>query len=151
MVNPEASIRYSNVISRRYVVHYKKMGEAIDDFISDLEKIKVNFVGALFYSLNNVPRDEILNIDLFMPVLEDNPDIMDDMYFYSYYSVERMISINIFKNFENDAQAAYAVLFEYMEENNLKQVTPIFHVFLGDSNNRFVSIRIGVIDEKSLK
>ena len=144
MINPNDHIRYRNVVSRKYRFHYQDMEEVISDFLHDIDKIKATVKGPLFYSLNNVPKDEIVHVELFMPVEEDYLSIMDDMYFHSYYSIEDMVSLTIFSNFERDTEVAYAELMNYIEEKGLRQTTPIFHVIAGDTTMQYTFIKMGV-------
>ncbi|MDX8360754.1 DUF5085 family protein [Cytobacillus sp. IB215316] len=147
MINHNDSIRCTNVISRKYRFHYKEMEAALSDFTNDVVKLNATIKGPLFYSLNNIPKDEIMNVEFFMPVKEDKVDIYDDMLFQSYFNIENTISICIHNEFETNTEVGYKILFDYMEQKHLRQVTPIFHVMSGDQTMQYVFIKIGVTQE----
>lgn len=144
MVNPNDSIRYTNVISRKYSFHYDDMELGMKDFINDIMKHNVSLKGPLFYSINNIPMDKIINVEFFMPIKEDKVTLMEDMSFHSYFSIENMISYSLYSNFETDTELVYRILIDYMKENKLNQVTPIFHVISGDRTLQYAFIKIGV-------
>lgn len=147
MINPNDSIKVKNVLSRKYVFHYEEMDQHIEDFINDVFKQTQNIKGPLFYTMNNVPKDEITHVEFFMPVEDDSVSLLDDMHFQSYYNIENMVSICVQNNFEMNTEIAYGMLFQYMEENYLKQVTPIFHVLSGDETLQYMFIKIGVVQD----
>jgi len=138
------SIRYTNVISKGYYFHYKDMNQIMEQFASEIVEVNATVKGPLFYSINNVPMDEMIYAELFMPVYEDKVELKEDMYYHSYYNIENMITIGIHEQFETTTEVAYATLMHYMETNQLKQITPIFHIMSGDTSMQYVFIKIGV-------
>lgn len=102
------------------------MEEVIQEFITEILDSNGTLKGPLFYSLNNIPKDEIIHIELFMPIEEDMIPLRENQLFHSYFSVEDMISVCLFQTFETRTEVAYRVLIDYMEEHHLKQITPIF-------------------------
>lgn len=152
MINPNDSIRFTNVISKKYHFYYEDMDKAIKEFLNNIDRKGAIIKGPLFYSLNNIPMDKMMDVELFMPIEQDKLEIDKDMCFYSYFSIENMVSIYIYANFEKNAEIAYAALLNYIDENKLKQITPIFHVLSGDQTMQYVIIKIGTIsDEKGEK
>lgn len=147
MINPNDSIRYTNVISRKYHFHYKEFEEITKDFLNHVVALGSTIKGPLFYSINNVPHDEMVLAEFFVPIEEEALALEDGLYFHSYFSIEDMISVCLFDNFESKTELAYALLFEYMGKNNLEQVTPIFHVVSGDETLQYVFIKIGVTNQ----
>jgi effector-binding domain-containing protein len=143
MINPQDHIRYSNVVSRKYRFHYHDLNMAINDFIGNMINLAVTFKGPLFYSVNNVPMEEKVNIELFMPIEEDGIGKAENFQFHSYYSIEDMVSITIHNNIEQETQIAYKLLLEYIEGNGLQQATPIYHIVSGDQDFQYVMIKIG--------
>lgn len=145
MINPLDSIRYQNVISRKYRFHFSEMEGAMQDFLQDISILDVTLRGPMFYSLNNVPMDEIMNVEFFMPVENNYVEVMEDMQFHSYFSVEDMVSICLFENFEQDTEVGYAMILKYLEENGFEQATPMFHIFSGDETLQYVFLKMGYI------
>lgn len=121
MINNQDSIRYRNVLSRKYRFHYSDMNKAIEDFMEKLSELKATGKGPFFYSLNNVPMDEIMNVEFFMPVREDYVDTKDIMEFHSYFSIENMISHSIYDKVEQNTELVYRLLLDYIEENELQR------------------------------
>lgn len=151
MINPNDSIRLTNVVSRKYRFYYEDMEEVIKEFLDNIYKKGAVVKGPLFYSLNNIPMDKIMDVELFMPIEQDKFEIDNGVCFHSYFSIENMVSIYICDNFEKNTEIAYAALLNYIAENKLKQVTPIFHVALGDETMRYVAIKIGTIPDSGEK
>lgn len=149
MINPNDSIKFTNVVSKKYRFYYEDMDKVLKEFLNDIDRRGAIIKGPLFYSFNNIPMDKNMDVELFMPIEEDKFQIDKDMCFYSYFSIENMVSIYMYANFEKNTEIAYAALLNYIDENKLKQVTPIFHVILGDETMRYAAIKIGTIsDEK---
>lgn len=147
MINPTDHIRYRSVIARKYRFYYREMEQVLQDFVEDVLKIGATIKGPLFYAIHNVPLDEVLYAEMFVSVENDAVEVMEDMQFHSYFSIEDMISICVFGDVANNTEIAYRLLIDYMEENGLKQTTPIFHVLSGDSSMPYVFIKIGVTDQ----
>lgn len=143
MINPKDYIRYINVVSRKYRSHYQDFDDALKDFVEELVSINVTLKGPLFYSINNVPMEEMVNLEFFMPIEEDSI-IQEDLQFHSYYSIEDMVSITIYNNIKQETEIAYKLLLEYIEENQLQQATPIYHIISGDDEFQYMMIKIGI-------
>ncbi|WP_257349845.1 DUF5085 family protein [Pseudalkalibacillus decolorationis] len=144
MINPNDSIRFTNVVSKKYRFHYNDIDDVIKRFLNELVQQKATIKGPLFYSMNNVPMDEVVDADFFMSIKEDSIKLNKDMYFHSYYSIEDMISICLYDQFEKNTEVAYYMLLEYIEKQNLNQVTPFFHIITGDDTLQYVFIKVGV-------
>jgi effector-binding domain-containing protein len=144
MINPHDHIRYSNVVSMKYHFHYNDMQDVIKDFIMTLTKQNVTLKGPLFYSINNVPLDEKINGEFFMPIQEESLELLEDICFHSYYSIEDMVSLTLHNNIEQETQIAYKLLLEHIEANNLQQATPIFHIVSGDHDFQYMMVKVGI-------
>ncbi|WP_186580196.1 DUF5085 family protein [Aquibacillus kalidii] len=142
MINPNESIRFTNVVARKYEFHYKDFEIAMKDFTEQVAR-NHTIKGPFFYSVNNVPKDEIMLTEFFMPIKEHQVNNLEAVEFHSYFSVEGMISIPLHSDFENNTETAYALLLDYMEKNNYEQVTPFFHIISGDRNFPYVFIKVG--------
>lgn len=144
MVNPNDAIRFTNVVSKKYRFHYKNMDNIIKNFFRDLVSQKLTIKGPLFYSINNVPLDEMVNAEFFMPIAEDSIVEKDDLTFRSYFAIENMVSICLYHDFERNTEFAYQLLLEYMDQHGLSLATPFFHVISGDETLQYVYIKAGV-------
>jgi len=123
------------------------MNEVMESFINDIIKVNATVKGPMFYSINNVPMDEMVNAEFFMPVQEDKVEIVEDMSFHSYFNIENMITFCLYDQFEKTTEVGYSILLQYIQQNQLRQVTPIFHVFSGDHSLQYVFLKIGVTPE----
>lgn len=143
MINLCDSIRYQNVVAKNYYFHYSNMTEVVKDFYSMLKQNHLHPKGSLFYAMHNVPLDENMEITFFMPIREyEIPDIKN-VTFYSYYDIEGMMSTVVYDDPMTHMEEGYGRLVYYMQEHNLKQVTPIYHVIKGDKEFSYVEIKIG--------
>lgn len=137
-------IRYERVLSKKYEFYYTQLGDKLTDFLSEVKGINAHPNGPVFYSLNNVPKDKKMNVEFFIPVKEI-VDTKNKMKFHSYYSVEQMLSMRITNNFEYKTEEAYSALLQFMQSQNLIQLTPPYHIIDTFSDNPFVTIKIGYI------
>ncbi|MFS0864996.1 DUF5085 family protein [Fredinandcohnia sp. 179-A 10B2 NHS] len=149
MINPYDSIRYSNVLSSGYRCHYKDLNQTVETFLNKVIKQEATPKGPLFYSLTNVPKDEIVQGILYMPIEESYIESSGDLYFHSYFSIEDMISLCIHTDIERNTEVAYHMLLTHIEEVQLRPATPFFHVVSGDDTFQYVFIKIGVAEALS--
>ena len=61
-------ISFQNVVKKRMKFHYSQMEANLDQFISGIVESGYNLEGPFFYSLNNTPLDEIIDVVMFMPI-----------------------------------------------------------------------------------
>ncbi|WP_455717728.1 DUF5085 family protein [Anaerosporobacter sp.] len=143
MIRLMDSIRYQNVVAKNYYFHYSNMIEVLEDFYTMLEENHLHPKGSLFYAMHNIPLDENMETTFFMPIREyEIPDIKN-VTFYSYYDIEEMVSTIVYEDPMTHMEEGYGRLVYYMKKNNLKQVTPIYHVIKGDKQFPYVEIKIG--------
>ena len=83
-------------------------------------------------------------IELFMPVYESSIPKSETMKFRSYYYVDNMLMKRYAGDFETLTEYAYAEILQYMEDNELDMVSPIYHIFSGDEELQYVEIKIAV-------
>lgn len=143
MINPADSIRFTNVVSKKYRFHYENINDIIKLFLEEVVQHNINIKGPLFYSINNVPMDEMVNAEFFMPIVEDTIDEKNDMFIHSYYAIEDMASICLYNQLEKNTEIAYHMLLDYMNQHQLNQATPFYHVISGDETLQYVFIKVG--------
>ncbi|MFT9600536.1 DUF5085 family protein [Mesobacillus sp.] len=149
IVNPYDQLQATNVISKTYTFHYKQWDAYLSQFMNDISLLGVTIKGPLFYSINNVPKDEIVKVEFFMPVEEDLPSIDSDMVFRSYFGFDHMVSITDFSHDETVTEEVYARLLYYINTNQLQQITPIFHVLSGDQEFSYTIVKICVEEKEN--
>lgn len=140
MVRIDDSIRYENVVTKTAYFHYSEMEKELQAFISAINETGAQIKGPLTYALYNVPRDENMLVEFIMPVF-DNDVKSADLEFHSYYSVEDMASTYVFNNYDVQMEYAYALLLQFLEQHELENSTPIFHVV--DQDGKYVKVMVG--------
>jgi hypothetical protein len=145
MINPNDALRYSNVISYKCKFHFQEFDKYLTGFLNEIAACKATIEGPLFYSLNNVPMNEEMDVEFFIQVQDDYIQVPDGFFFHSYYSIENMISMFSFVEVENMTTGVYSALLIYIEENGLQLSTPIFHILSGDEQFHYVHIKMGVM------
>ncbi|MCQ6265140.1 DUF5085 family protein [Fictibacillus sp. WQ 8-8] len=148
MIGEDQSIAYSNVVSKEYYFHYSEMERVIEDLLSEIAEVNLTIKGPLFYALKNIPKDENMYIELFMPVQEDKIPSSKSLRFRSYYYVDEMLMKRFTGNYETLTEFVYAELFQYMVDNNLNLASPIYHIFGGDESIQYVDVKISVFSEE---
>ncbi|MGG0240022.1 DUF5085 family protein [Bacillus rhizoplanae] len=148
MIIEGQSIAYTNVVSKEYYFHYEDMEEAIEDFMSEIAKANLTVKGPMFYALKNIPSDENMYVELFMPVNEDKIPASETIQFRSYYYVDEMLMKRYTGDYEKLTEYVYAEMLQYMEDNNLNLASPIYHVFSGDESLQYVEVKIAVYSEE---
>lgn len=145
MINTQDYIRLTNVISQKYYFNYKDFENIMKEFLNEINDLKVNIKGLPFYSINMIPTiNENVGMEFFISVEENYVDVTEDMNFHSYFSIENMISITVFNDYEKNSEKAYSELERFMEENKLEQATPFFNVLSGDDTLLYEFLKVGV-------
>ncbi|MFD0589257.1 DUF5085 family protein [Paenibacillus sp. GCM10027627] len=149
IINPHDDLQASNVISREYSFHYEELQLHLTQFLEEVNKMRVSVKGPFFYSLNNVPLDEVVKVEFFISIEEDLPKETEGFKFRSYFGIESMISLCLYSNFEMNTEEAYARLLYHIRANGMEQTTPIFHVMSGDHEFPYTYIKIGVVQKSN--
>lgn len=144
MVIEEESIMYRNVVWHSYECHYSDFENVITDFSKKVTAATLTINGPLFYALKNVPLDEMLDIDIFIPVEQSNVPKESDLRFQTYYYIDHMLMTRVIDRVEEKTEEAYEKLFHYAIEHGLEVVSPIFHEFKGDDEFHWVEIKAKV-------
>ncbi|MDN4525896.1 DUF5085 family protein [Fictibacillus fluitans] len=148
MIAEDQSIAYTNVVSKEYFFHYSEMELVIEDFISEIGEANLSIKGPMFYALKNIPKDENMYIELFMPVHEDKIPATESLMYRSYYYVDDMLMKRFTGNYETLTEFVYAELLQYIVDNNLNLASPIYHVFGGDESIQYVDVKVSVLSEE---
>ena len=88
MINPNDYIQFRNVVSKKDRFHYKEMETTLRNFFNDITKMGGNVGNTYFYALENIPEEEILQIEVFAPIEEDYIEVKNEMKFHSYFSID---------------------------------------------------------------
>jgi len=148
MIIEGQSIAYTNVVSKEYYFHYEDMEEAIEHFMSEIATANLTVKGPMFYALKNIPSDENMYVELFMPVNEDKIPTSETLQFRSYYYGDEMLMKRYTGDYEKLTEQVYGEMLLYMEDNNLNLASPIYHVFSGDESLQYVEVKIAVFNEE---
>lgn len=131
MIKIDENIRFQNVLSYRTSFRYQEMQKELKQFYARIDDLQVQKEGPLFYALYNVPIDEIMDVEFFMPIREMVAEA-GELMFHSFYSVENMAATYVFDDYENQMEGAYASLLSFFEQAQLETSTPFFHLIEKD-------------------
>ncbi|GAB3575462.1 DUF5085 family protein [Leifsonia lichenia] len=138
----EEKLAFQNVVSRRAKFHYSELGEHLEAFVSDVARCGGTPKGPHFSSLNNVPLDEITDIELFLPVRESTFRPQEGMLFHSYVEIGPVAHGIVRGDFENQTELVYSQLLAALESRDLTINAPFFHVFPSDGS-KYASVYLG--------
>ncbi|MFK3669740.1 DUF5085 family protein [Leifsonia aquatica] len=131
-----------NVVSSRATFHYSELADRFDGFLSAVAARGYDPTGSLFYSLNNVPLDEVVDVEMFLPVRQDKLGEFEGILFHTYFEVAPLLRGTVTGDFENQTERVYAELLATMEENDVEINSPFFHVVYRDVSP-YASVLVG--------
>ncbi|WP_024412830.1 DUF5085 family protein [Streptococcus suis] len=131
-----------NVVRRRETFAYEEMETHMKKFVEDVEKSGGTPTGTFFYSLNNTPFDEVVDIEFFISVDEDYVE-GDNLLFSSYFEVNNTIQTTVKNDFETLTEIAYARLIATIEHNQQDIRTPFYHVINKKEDELSVTVVLG--------
>lgn len=137
-------ISFQNVVKKRMKFHYSQMEANLDQFISGIVESGYNLEGPFFYSLNNTPLDEIMDVEMFMPISNTICNL-DGYEFSSYFEIENLLKTVVKGNFYTMTEQGFAKLMISLEENDFDIVTPFYHFFPKDGLN-YLELLVGYSD-----
>ncbi|MBS7576314.1 MULTISPECIES: DUF5085 family protein [unclassified Enterococcus] len=143
-VIPVEKISYQNVVSRRKKIYYEDLDKFYIEFVQDILDANYTLRGPFFYSLNNVPKDEIIDIELFFPIYE-NQFTKENYKFSSYFLVDNLLKTVVFNKYNVLTEKAYSDLLLTLENSELEINTPFFHI-MPMTTYDYVEILIGYKD-----
>lgn len=145
MVIENDFMMYKNVVSHTYYLHYSKFNDALEDFNHKLVLAHCEINGPFFYALHNMPFDEHMLIDVYIPVVSPILPGTADLNFQSYFYIDNMLTTRVKGNFEIATEYSYEELLLHAAENNYELNSPIFHIFRDDGDRQWVDIKVKVV------
>lgn len=136
---------FQNVVSKRKMISYKEMESFYTSFINEILNNGASIKGPYFYSLNNVPKDDMLDIEMFMPIAENHFDCVN-LKFQLYFEINNLVKTVIQGNIEANTEIAYASILNALEKNGLNIATPFYHV-TPITGSKFVNLYMGYYKE----
>lgn len=137
---------YRNVVWHSYKLHYADFKRALEDFNQKLVNANLTVNGPIFYALHNVPLDEMMEIDLYVPVEQTYVSREKGLLFQTYLYVDGMLMTRVKGNYEENTEVAYAEIFHFVEDNDLQIASPIFHILRGDDEVQWIELKVKVLD-----
>ncbi|MGK0551122.1 DUF5085 family protein [Enterococcus faecalis] len=138
-------IGFQNVVSKRAKFHYSEMEKNYENFVSGIADEGYNVKGPYFYRLNNVSKDEMVDIEMFFPIIENTFEA-EGYQFASYFEIKQLFKTIIVGDFDKVTEQSYADLLATLEENNLNVATPFYHIF-PQNGSKYVNLYIGYYRE----
>lgn len=124
-----------NVVRQRKTFHISEMKRELTMFMTLVLHAGGHPAGPLVYSLNEIPYEGIMNIELFLPVEEEYLEV-EGMSFSSYFEMNHVIMTTVTHDFEKLTQDAYISLLTTLEMNSLPQRTPFYHILDPDDGGK---------------
>lgn len=134
-----------NVVSSRAKFHYSELAAHFDRFAARIAAKGYDAKGPLFYSLNNVPMDEMVDIEVFLPIRQAAFTAEEGLRFDSYFEVFPLLRGVVTGEFESQTERVYAELLATLEANNLEINSPFFQVSYKDPSP-YVLVFVGYAD-----
>ncbi|RSI21902.1 DUF5085 family protein [Streptococcus sanguinis] len=138
-------IAFQNVVRKRFSFHYRDMEKYLDQFLSEIVADGYQLKGPFFYSLNNVPLNEIVDIEMFIPILSGS-FYMEGYEFSTYFEVRDLLKTVITGDFATMTEVGFAKLVVVLEENNLEIATPFYHIVPKDGL-QYLELLVGYCDK----
>jgi effector-binding domain-containing protein len=148
-VTLQEKLAYQNVVSSRARFHYSEMAEHLDSFASRIAAKGYDPKGPFFYSLNNVPMDEIVDIEMFLPIHQNTFNAEEGLLFHSYFEVSPLLGGIVKGDFENETERVYAQLLATLEANDLGINSPVYHVLQQDVPP-YACVFVGYVDPEEM-
>lgn len=126
VVNVE-KIAFQNVVRKRASFHYNEMDKHLHQFISGIVGAGYQIKGPFFYSLNNVPLNEVVDIEMFMPISNDLFQL-EGYEFSTYFEVDNLLKTVVQGNLAEMTEVGFAKLVLSLAENELEIATPFYHI-----------------------
>ncbi|QIM16230.1 DUF5085 family protein [Leucobacter insecticola] len=121
-------LAFQNVVSYRAKFPYEEFGARLEEFLSNVVACGGTLRGPMMYSLNNVPLDEVTDIEFFMPVNETSLEVRGGMRFRTYLQITDLARSVVVGDFERNTEAVYVLLVASLKEAGLEINAPFFHV-----------------------
>ncbi|MBP2622284.1 DUF5085 family protein [Streptococcus panodentis] len=134
-------IAFQNVVRKRASFHYSEMDKHLSQFVSELTEAGYQLKGPFFYSLNNVPLNEIVDIEMFMPI-SNNAFHLEGYKFSTYFEVRDLLKTVVKGDFSAMTEVGFAKLVLSLEENDLEIATPFYHIVPQDGL-RYLELLVG--------
>lgn len=138
-----------NVVSYRAKFPYEEFEARLEEFLTSVVACGGTPRGPMVYSLNNVPLDEVTDIEFFMPVNETTVEVREGMRFRSYLQVTDLAQGVVVGDFEQNTEAVYVLLVAALEEAGLEINAPFFHVPARDGSG-YMAVYLGYRNSEQL-
>lgn len=141
MIYENDSIGYMNVYSKRYICHYKKLGVCMKEFMETLKHAGIKRNGELFYTINNISKDAMLEIELFQAANGYYAVQDEKIRFHSYYYLSGMLSSVVLDDFDN-IEWKYAEIMQYMEQKDKKAQSNFYNEVHSNGAKKYLIIKV---------
>ena len=120
------------------------MENFIQKAVSDIALAGLRLKGPIFYSLNNVPFDGIVDIEVFVPLFDNSVlDKLEGYIFSSYWEIQTLLGVALTHDFETLTELAYAQLLTALEEGEKEMRTPFYHILQEAGGQQYLQVLVG--------
>lgn len=148
MIVENHKITHRNVASKLYNFVPAEIDLALKDFNTILNSHGYHGTGSIFFSMLSDPTGEVMTAQLFLPIQENHFTISEEegIEFSSYFHVNQLLMTRIKGNFEEESQAKYWELSQYMGEKEMIQKTPVFVEYKkSHAGDTYVEMSVGAL------
>ena len=147
MVNLKDSIRYKNVISKRFTTNFSDVEKCFETFSQELKEKDIMVKGPFYVAINDLSEEGPLDVELFASIypLQNVPDGMN---FHTYYSVEHMASMVVKNNIDKNVTKYLRSLLVAINSIGCKTNSSIYLVYENLFGQTYVTIKIAYVRDK---
>lgn len=141
-------VMYRNVVYKEYLdYNVLELGECAKDFIELAGSYGLNKDGPLILVYTQFMKDNQANVTLMMPV--DMPFAPgDDLGFRTYLYIDQMLEGRLkTKQYEKEEKQVLTEIENFAKLNNLKRVSPYYHIINEIDDMSWVDIKVKVMEE----
>lgn len=147
-VEKVSKIGYQNIVSKEMKFYFRDFEKESKKFLEGIVQQGYDLKGPFFYTLNNVPVDKLVSVEMFMPIY--NSSFENKTYkFSSYFELESLLKIVVPNDIEKMTEFAYAELLSVIEDNNWEMVTPFYH-FIPMNGLPYIEIFVGYCEKEKV-
>lgn len=142
-----SNMMFRNVVYKEYLdFNIFELDTCAKDFYKLINHYDLQKSGPLIMSYTQIMKDNMVNIELMMPV--DKTVIKNkDLNFRSCFCIDDMLHGRILGNdYENEEQKVLNDMERFSDENNLKRVSPYFHIINEVEDLNWIDIKVKVVE-----
>ena len=143
MILMKDGIYKQNVISKKDMFYIKDMKSHLALFMNHIRDMKVTPKDKVFYMIGDVPNEEIMKVEFFIPIREEVNTSVSGIRFHSYFGIDNMMSIRVKLDKDGVVMAVYRDLIDTINARGMIRTTGFFHVLSEARGEHYITIKVG--------